>query len=343
MFKFLRITVSLLIIALVIALSFFGYFFYQYKVFLKTPINTSEQQLFVIENGQGFDQVADTLEKQQLIDNAYFYKIYGRLQNSHAIKAGEYLIPMNTTPPELYKKFIDGDINQYKITFIEGWTFKQMLDKIRQQDDIAQTLEFVPVDEITDALEINQPAEGLFFPDTYLFSSNTKDSDLLLTAYKRMQDKLNAAWASRSADNPLKNPYELLILASIIEKETGIDSERDEIAGVFIRRLEKNMPLQTDPTVIYGLGDNYDGTLNYSELKKDTPYNTYTRKGLPPTPIALPSEASLQAAAKPKSGKSLYFVADGKGGHTFTNTYKEHLKAVEAYRQQRSQNELSNN
>lgn len=332
MLRVLRLTIISFVIVLLVGLGVFGYYFYQYKVFLTTPLNVPEQTLFTIDEGQGFSTVVSNLSKDNIISEPLFYKIYGRLQQDHSIKAGEYLIENGTTPTALYQKFINGEVNLYKITFIEGWTFNQILDAIRQNSHIEQTLQFVPKDEVTDALGIDDFYEGIFFPDTYLFHSKSKDSDILLSAYQSMQDKLQAAWNARSADNPLKNPYQLLILASIIEKETGVDSERGEIAGVFIRRLEKGMPLQTDPTVIYGLGDEFDGQLNYSELRQDTPYNTYTRKGLPPTPIAMPSEASLQAAANPAPGKSLYFVADGKGGHTFSNTYKDHLKAVEAYR-----------
>lgn len=334
MLKVLRLTVISFVVLLLIGLAVCGYYFYQYKVFLKTPLNVSEQTLFSIDEGQGFDVVVSNLAKEGIISEPFFYKIYGRLQQDNSVKAGEYLIKINSTPESLYQKFIKGEVNLYKITFIEGRTFTDMLELIRQNEHIEQTLQFVPKKEITDALEIDTFYEGIFFPDTYLFRSKTKDSEILLNAYQSMQNKLQAAWDGRSANNPLSNPYELLILASIIEKETGIDSERGEVAGVFIRRLQKGMPLQTDPTVIYGLGENYDGQLNHSELRQDTPYNTYTRKGLPPTPIALPGEASLQAAANPTPGTSLYFVADGKGGHTFSNTYKEHLKAVEEYRKQ---------
>lgn len=338
MLKFFRRLVIVFIIGLLTALAAFGYYFYQYKVFLKTPLNTTEQTLFTVNDGQGFNSVVEALAKEGIVTEPMLYKVYGQLQTNKSIKAGEYLIGLNSTPETLYQKFISGEVNQYKITFIEGWTFAQMVEHIRNMDNIQQTLQFVPTEEITDALEIDEHYEGVFFPDTYLYNSKSKDSDILLVAYQSMQTKLQAAWDNRSADTPLKDPYELLILASIIEKETSLDSERDEIAGVFIRRLEKDMPLQTDPTVIYGMGNQYTGRLTRADLKKVTPYNTYTRKGLPPTPIALPGEASLLAAAKPKPGKSLYFVADGKGGHTFSETYKQHLKAVDVYRKQSKQN-----
>lgn len=328
MLKALRRFIISLVLLFLLGLGAFGYYFYQYKVFLKTPLNTPEQTLFTIDEGQGFSSVVNKLADENIIDKPFFYKIYGRLQADSSIKAGEYLLEPELTPETLFNKFSKGEVNLYKITFIEGWTFKQMLEVIRQDNHIMQTLEFVPMDEVTDALGIDEFYEGIFFPDTYLYHSKSKDSDILLSAYQSMQTKLEAAWNARSADNPLKNRYQLLILASIIEKETGVDSERGEIAGVFIRRLEKGMPLQTDPTVIYGLGDNYDGQLNHSELRQDTPYNTYTNKGLPPTPIAMPSEASLLAAANPKPGKASILLPMAKVDTRFPTLTKNIYKPL---------------
>ncbi|PID66808.1 MAG: aminodeoxychorismate lyase, partial [Gammaproteobacteria bacterium] len=226
----------------------------------------------------------------------------------------------------------------HKIRFLEGWNFKRFREELQNNPHIDHTLLFVPDKDILSILGASEGThpEGYFFPDTYQFPNRGKDIDVLRQAYDLMQKNLEAAWAERDKSIALKTPYELLILASIIEKETALDSERRQVSGVFHRRLAKGMPLQTDPTVIYGMGDQYNGRIYKSDLRRDTPYNTYTRKGLPPTPIAMPGRASLMAAGQPDNSRALYFVADSTGGHTFSDTYQQHLQAVKVYRQQQA-------
>ena len=240
------------------------------------------------------------------------------------------------TASQVLALLISGKTITHKILFLEGWTFKKIRTVLQDNPNISNTLLFVPDDEIMHALGLGDertPYEGQFFPDTYQFASHAKDSEVLRQAYYLMQKKLKLAWEARDKSIKLKSPYELLILASIIEKETYIDKERKKISGAFHRRLAKGMLLQTDPTVIYGMGDRYKGVIYRSDLKQDTPYNTYTRKGLPPTPISSPGMSSLMAAGQPDKGNALYFVADGTGGHAFSSAYKEHLKAVKSYRE----------
>jgi len=251
-----------------------------------------------------------------------------------AIKTGEYQLDPGITPRELLQLLSSGAVVQYRFTLVEGWTFRQLLQALANDDVLKNTLERVTnetgdetVAAVISSLDVDHP-EGWFFPETYQYTRGDSDADILDRAHTAMEKELGSAWESRKDDLPLNSPYELLILASIIEKETGKEEERGQIAGVFIRRLQKGMRLQTDPTVIYGMGDSFDGNIRRHDLKSDTPYNTYTRSGLPPTPIAMPGRASLLAAARPAAGDVLYFVADGTGGHTFSATLQEHQQAV---------------
>jgi len=229
-----------------------------------------------------------------------------------------------------------GKVILYPVTILEGWTFAELRASLANNPAIVATLaptapdlaEILP-DDVAD----DSHPEGWFFPDTYMVSRNTTDADLLRQASKLMAEKLEQAWKGRAPDLPLASPYELLVLASIVEREAALDNERAKIAGVFIRRLQRGMRLQTDPSVIYGLGDEFDGNLTREHLQADNPYNTYTRSGLPPTPIGLPGEASLYAAAHPEPGDTVFFVASGKGdgSHVFSKTLAEHNAAVAAY------------
>jgi UPF0755 protein len=230
-----------------------------------------------------------------------------------------------------------GKVSLYPVTIVEGWTIPELLAALAANPVISKTLDHDSLDLASiladDAAGSGHP-EGWFFPETYMVPRNTSDSTVLRQASKLMNDKLNAIWNSREAGLPLQSPYELLILASIIERETALPSERAKIAGVFVRRLEQGMRLQTDPTVIYGVGADFDGDLTRAHLETDTPYNTYTRDGLPPTPIGLPGEESLYAAAHPAPGDELFFVASGKGdgSHVFSTTLDQHNAAVANYR-----------
>lgn len=347
---FLRWLSRLIIIALILVTCGGLYLFYDYKRFLQTPmVLESSPKTFSVKAGDTVTSLLKTFAERdmplatespfsQYLGSYYFRYLAKYSGKATRLKVGDYRLTDGMTPVELLDLLISDNTITYKVQFIEGKNFKQLRTALTQNPHIEQTLLYVPDKDIMATLgeiAITHP-EGMFFPDTYQFPNRTKDFDILKQSYKLMQKNLAEAWENRDKTTAtmLKTPYELLILASIIEKETGTDSERHKISGVFHRRLARNMRLQTDPTVIYGLGERYRGTIYKSDLQEDTPYNTYTRSGLPPTPIAMPSKASLLAAGQPDKGTALYFVANGKGGHTFSATYQEHLKAVEVYRQQ---------
>lgn len=248
------------------------------------------------------------------------------------IKAGSYEIDTGTSPRGLLAKMVQGDEQMERVRFIEGWTFKQLRATLAKAPKLKNTTEGMSDAQVMNALgQPNLPAEGRFFPDTYVYSRGVSDLTVLRRAHKALQLRLDQAWAERPTESPLKSPAELLTLASIIEKETGLAADRGLVAGVFINRLRIGMPLQTDPTVIYGLGDTFDGNLRKRDLLTDTPFNTYTRGGLPPTPIALPGMASLRAAVRPQATKALYFVARGDGTSVFSDNLADHNRAVNKY------------
>ena len=249
-----------------------------------------------------------------------------------SIKAGSYEIAAGITPLELLQKLTRGDVTQAELAFIEGWTFRQMRERLDAHPDLRHDTAGLPESEIMALIGApNAAAEGLFFPDTYFFAKRSSDVDLLARAYRAMQQQLSRAWQARAPELPYADSYQALIMASIVEKETGRDDDRPQVAGVFVNRLRQGMLLQTDPTVIYGLGENFDGNLRKRDLVADTPYNTYTRRGLPPTPIAMPGLASLQAALHPPPTEALYFVARGDGSSHFSSTLDEHNRAVRRF------------
>jgi len=288
---------------------------------------------FEIEAGTPVGVVANRLASDGLIDRPLYFRLMARMSGAaRRIKAGEYVIDPDTTPYRLLRKFVEGDVKRYSITVIEGWTFAEMMKAIRANDAIRHTLQGKDSAAIMATLgHPDEKAEGRFFPDTYQFPRSTPDTEILRRAYDRMHKVLMEEWNQRDDNLPLDSPYDALILASIVERETGAPEERPRIAGVFVERLERGMRLQTDPTVIYGLGDEFHGDLRFRDLRKDTPYNTYTRKGLPPTPIALPSRAAIHAAVHPDRRDELYFVSTGDGHHVFSRTLKQHNKAVIKY------------
>lgn len=312
-----------------------GWWVYQdYRAFLAEPLPLPDEGLYYqVERGASINTIARDWRQLGLVRQPLYLIAYARLNKlAPRIKAGEYHLLTGMTVTAIMDDIIAGRTVQYTLTIPEGWTYRQMLQAIWQHPQIVNTLTEQDDAAIMAALGApDQHPEGLFFPDTYHFPRATTDLDFLRRAYQTMQDKLQAAWQQRQSDLPLKNAYQALILASIIEKETGLASERPDIAGVFIRRLRKGMRLQTDPTVIYGLGDEFDGNLRRVHLTTDNPYNTYTRGGLPPTPIALPGQAALQAAVNPAAGDTLYFVATGDGGHKFSKTLREHNRAVRKF------------
>jgi UPF0755 protein len=259
--------------------------------------------------------------------------LLARLQGATTgIKAGSYAVAVGTTPLALIGKLTRGEVTQGDITLVEGWTFRQWRARIDQHPQLQHETRGLSEAEIMNRLGIQAPSlEGRLFPDTYLFDKQSSDLDLLARAYRAMQRRLEAEWAQRAEGLPYRSPEEALIMASIVEKETGLEADRPLVAAVFVNRMRMGMRLQTDPTVIYGLGEQFDGNLRRRDLLADTPYNTYTRAGLPPTPIAMPGLASLQAALNPARHNYIYFVARGDGSSQFSRTLDDHNRAVNQY------------
>ena len=303
-------------------------------LYAKTPLNLSPQaQEISIKPNSGLRSIANQLVAQQVIPSAWPFVLLAKImQKESELQAGDYTLNKNVSPYQLMLSLNHGKSTQGSITFIEGKTFKQMRAKLAKNDAVKSTVIDLTDTEVMRLVGNGEKhAEGLFFPDTFYFDRNTADTVLLKRAYDIMQAKLEGAWANRASGLPYKNSYEALIMASIIEKETGKASERPMIAGVFLNRLRIGMRLQTDPTVIYGMGDNYKGNIRRKDLTTDTIYNTYTRDGLPPTPIAMPGLASIEAALHPEKTKALYFVGKGDGSHQFSNSLVEHNRAVAKY------------
>jgi UPF0755 protein len=311
-------------------------FAWQVYRFLGTPIGVEEEgTIFEIPSGAPFVAVSRALAERGIISHPRLFTLYARVKGQGgAIHAGEYLLEPGLTPRDLLAKFVSGQVLLHSFTIVEGWTFRELLANMARHEAITSTLEYEDWPRLMEQLgaDVEFP-EGLFLPETYRFARNTTDVELLRRAYRLMQETLDEEWENRAPDLPLKDRYEALILASIVEKETGRADERARIAGVFVRRLKKGMRLQTDPTVIYGIGEAFDGNLTRAHLETDTPYNTYTRSSLPPTPIALPGRAAIHAALNPAPGEELFFVASGlgDGSHTFSATKEEHDAAVLRY------------
>jgi len=299
------------------------------------PILAADQKPieFTINAGSGVFGAAQQIAAAGVPVNPVLFALLARGSGEgNRLKAGSYEIKPGTTPLRLLEKLVRGEFAQESLTIIEGWSFKQMRQAIADfpgiKHDTASWTDSALLTKLT--TDFTMP-EGLFFPDTYLFAKGASDLQVYRQAFALMNKRLTAAWNKRDVTLPYKTPYEALIMASIVEKETGQKSERGMVAGVFINRLRSGMPLQTDPSVIYGMGDRYQGTIHKSDLLTDTPYNTYTRKGLPPTPIALPGAASLAAALNPDKTDALYFVARGDGTSFFSNNLSEHNQAVNKY------------
>jgi UPF0755 protein len=288
-----------------------------------------------IPRGQPLARTAEELEARGVLEHAGWLRAWARYTGADArIKAGEYEVPAGTTPRELLALLESGAVVQHAVTIVEGWTFRDLRAALDRAEHLDHTLTGSDDAELMEALgEPGAHPEGLFFPDTYLFGKGTSDLEILRQARAKMRRELEDAWSARADDLPVASPYEALILASIVEKETALATERARIAGVFTLRLRRGMRLQTDPTVIYGLGPSFDGNLRRRDLERDGPYNTYMRAGLPPTPIALPGSDSLRAAVRPDVRDELYFVATGlpDGSHEFSKTLAEHEAAVRRY------------
>ena len=302
--------------------------------FLISPLHINKADTAIeIEPGSSLRSIAFQLVDDKVLNEPWRFIMLAKiLGQSRKLRPGNYNLNPNITPYQLLLSFIEGRATEGSITFIEGQDLSSMLDKIIANDAIKKTMKPYDSKAIALALGVSiDSVEGQFFPDTYYFSRNTADIEILRRAYKAMQKKLNYEWERRALDVPYKNSYEALIMASIIEKETGKSIEAGQIAGVFLHRLKIGMKLQSDPTVIYGLGKKFNGDITKKDLMTDTPFNTYTREGLPPSPITMPSLVSIRAALHPMKTDALYFVGKGDGTHYFSASLSEHNEAVRRY------------
>jgi UPF0755 protein len=299
--------------------------------FANTPVDIPAPTLEVnLASGSSLTGVSRQLVQQGVLREPWSFVLLVRaLGKAREVKAGNYLIDNGITPYDLFVTLTEGNVTQASVTFIEGWTFSQMRSAMMKNSEIKHvTIAYTDQQILSNIGAEETVPEGLFFPDSYYFDRGMSDQEILKRAYRAMQTKLEKVWQGREPGLPYASPYQALIMASIVEKETGRADERALIAGVFLNRLRIGMRLQTDPTVIYGLGERFDGNLRKKDLLEDTPYNTYTRAGLPPTPIAMPGIASIQAVLHPAKTKALYFVGVGDGSHVFSNSLAEHNKAV---------------
>lgn len=316
----------------ILACAAMGYYAWHW---LHSPISATASTVnFELPRGSSMSALAHKLAQRDVIKHprvwAFFASYSGQAQR---VKAGEYALDTRFTPKQWLAKLVAGDVVKYRVTVVEGSTLAEMLEVLAAHPQLERTLPKLTVDNLAERLDLpeRQHPEGQFFPDTYVFRKGTTDLAILKQAHRRLAAVLQQEWEKRALDVPYKHSYEALTMASIVEKESGRGDERQRIAGVFVRRLQKGMRLQTDPTVIYGLGAAYDGNLRRRDLRSDTPYNTYTRNGLPPTPIALPGRAAIHAALHPAEGDALYFVARGDGSHYFSSSLAEHLQAVQDF------------
>jgi UPF0755 protein len=326
--------IACVLLTLVIA---FGLAWRDFQSALHTPAVVGNPVIIEIDKGDSFNQITDKLLAQHVDFNPLWFKVIAVQEKAFKkLKTGEYELASGLTLPEILALFVQGKTKQYAITFPEGWSFKEVLQAIESNPNIEHTLHNVNFDELMSQLGADiKYAEGMFFPDTYFFEKHAADAALLKRAYDKMQLVLKQEWEQKAGALPFKTPYEALILASIVEKETGVVAERPLIAGVFIRRLQAGMLLQTDPTVIYGMGENYQGNIGSNDLKTATPYNTYMIRGLPPTPIAMPGREAIYAVLHPDTSNSLYFVARGDGTHQFSATLKDHNSAVDSFQRKK--------
>ncbi|CAI8916974.1 endolytic transglycosylase MltG [Methylocaldum szegediense] len=330
--------VQWLIGTIVIAASFLiGWLWMDYRAALDRPLVLDRPVYFEIAKGDGLARISTELERQGIIGNRIWFTLRACIDGSaRQLKFGEYEIPPGTTLRQLLAMFVAGKVRQHPITLVEGWTFRQVLAMLDQSPPLTKLARGKSPEEIMRMVGApDEHPEGRFYPDTYFVTKGTTDIEVLRRAYRKMQAVLEEEWANRDERTTYATPYESLIVASIVEKETARPEERPLIAGVVTRRLAKGMLLQTDPTIIYGLGDDFSGNIRKEDLLKDTPYNTYVRVGLPPTPIAMPGRDSIHAALHPAAGESLYFVARGDGTHVFTNTLEDHQRAVEQFQKRR--------
>ena len=284
---------------------------------------------FTVHPGHGVNAVARQLAADGVLPESFTLRAIARVAGPHGVQAGTYRLDHPVTPLEILDKLSRGDVVSLEMLFVEGTTWRQWLAQLAAQQRVRATLAGKNDAELRQLFGIEEGAlEGWFFPDTYRFAPGSPDVEILKRAHAAMKKRLADAWAARDESIPLKTPYQALILASIVEKETALASERPLVAAVFVNRLRRGMRLQTDPTVIYGMGERYGGNIHKKDLTTDTPWNTYTRDGLPPTPISMPGAGAIAAAVRPASSDYLYFVSRGDGSHEFNRTLEDHNRAV---------------
>ncbi|MFD2641046.1 endolytic transglycosylase MltG [Pseudomonas japonica] len=327
----------LLEIGLILAGLVLGYSAWKVSSSVEQSLHLSGEELLDVPTGTNPNRMFYRMESDGLIEDAFWLRIYWRFNMAGVpLHTGEYRMTPGMTVRDLFEDWRRGDVVQYNLTLVEGWTFRQVRGALAKHEKIKQTLTGLSDAEVMDKL--GHPAvfpEGRFFPDTYKFVRGMTDVELLQQAYARLEEVLAKEWADRPAELPYRDPYQALIMASLVEKETGVPQERGQIAGVFVRRMQIGMLLQTDPTVIYGMGERYNGKITRADLRESTPYNTYVISGLPPTPIAMVGREAIHAALNPTPGSSLYFVARGDGSHVFSDDLDAHNSAVREYQLKR--------
>ncbi|TVP50924.1 MAG: endolytic transglycosylase MltG [Halomonas sp.] len=328
-----RLFIALLMLVIVgTAAAAGGYFYWQSR--LEAPLALDEPRLYQVPSGAGFNQVVTQLEREGVINDAWAFRLLARVEPERVprLRTGEYQLVPDMSGLEMMALLGSDKVVTYPLTIPEGWTFRQMRGLLNSAPKLENRTAEMSDEEVMALLgrEGTFP-EGWFFPDTYRYHLGMSDVDILRQSLARMERILEEVWAERDDDLTIDSPYEALIMASLIERETGAPEERREIAGVFKRRMEQGMRLQTDPTIIYGMGERYDGRITRADIREATPYNTYVIDGMPPTPIAMPGRASLEAAVNPLPGETLYFVSRGDGTHHFSRTLREHNNAVNRY------------
>jgi UPF0755 protein len=327
----------LLEMGLIIAGLALGWSAWKVNSVLEQPLHVTQERLLDVPNGTNPNRMFYRMEQEGLLDDAVWLRLYWRFNMAGtALHTGEYRLTPGMTVEQLFDAWRRADVVQYNLTLVEGWTFRQVRSAVAKHEKIKHTLDGLSDSEVMDKLgHTGVFPEGRFFPDTYRFVRGMSDVELLQQAYMRLDEVLAKEWAERTTDLPYRDPYQALIMASLVEKETGIPQERGQIAGVFVRRLRLGMMLQTDPTVIYGMGERYNGKITRADLREPTPYNTYTMTGLPPTPIAMVGREAIRAALNPSDGTSLYFVARGDGSHVFSDDLDDHNSAVREFQLKR--------
>ena len=328
--KILLVLFTLAAFAALAALA--GYRYWQSR--LEAPVSLEAPQLYEVPAGAGYHRVVSELVERGIIADAWAFRLLARLEPETLpdLRPGEYRLTPGMSGRDMLALLGSNDVVSYPLTIPEGWTFRQMRERLDAAPKLAHRTRDLSDEEVMKRLDREgRHPEGWFFPDTYHYHKGLSDLEILRQALERMEATLDEVWAGRDDGLPLESPYEALIMASLIERETGAPEERPEIAGVFVRRLERGMRLQTDPTVIYGMGERFDGNITRADLREATPYNTYVIDGMPPTPIALPGRAALEAAVQPEAGETLYFVSKGDGTHHFSRTLREHNNAVNRY------------